>query len=322
MASGIDARLGVAKETTFGTRVAPTRFFPFNSEDFGYEYNRYSSPALGVGRWTRPSIVTTSVGSGALAGDVPTTGFGYLLDGLHGNAVSPVQQGATTAYLQTHTLDTPPSKSFTIQVGTPPVTSSVLVPHELQGVMFGGITFSWEPASVLRFSIPTVIQKLDITQTLATYTPPAAWDVLSFRGGDLKIAGTTVPDIIGGGSMTVGASLRDDAFALGSSGLIAKPVETDKPTASGTFTADFNDNTHLSRTINDTMADVVLRFTGSIIASTFAYWLEVTIPDCKFTTSRPTVGGPGPVDQTVNFTNASSTNDPVVITYQTTGATL
>jgi hypothetical protein len=322
MASGNDARLGIAKETVFGTRVAPTRFFPFNSEDFGYEYNRYSSPALGVGRWTRPSTVTTSAGSGALAGDVPTVGFGYLLDGLNGNTNTPAQQAATTAYLTTFTLDTAPSKSFTVQVGMPPVTSATLLPHELQGVRFGGITLSWDPASVLRFSIPTIVQKLDVSQTLATYTPPAAWDVLSFRGGDLKIAGVTVPDIIGSGSLTYATSQRDDAFALGTSGLMAQPVETDKPTASGTFTADFNDNTHLSRTINDTMADVVLRFEGAIIASTYKYALEMTIPDCKFTTGRPNVGGPGPVDQTVAFTNASATNDPPVITYMSTGATL
>src|SRR4051812_26124088 len=124
MASGNDARLGVAKETTYGTRVAPTRFFAFTAEAFAYEYNKYRSAALGSGRWNRPSIVTTSAGTGSIDGEVPTTGLGYLLDGLHNNTVTPVQQAATTAYLQTHTLDTAPAKSYTVQVQTPPVTSS------------------------------------------------------------------------------------------------------------------------------------------------------------------------------------------------------
>jgi hypothetical protein len=75
---------------------------------------------------------------GPLAGEVPTTGFGYLLNGLHGNTVTPVQQAATTAYLQTHTLSSPPtSKSYSIQVQMPPVTSSTLVPIDYTGVTFG-----------------------------------------------------------------------------------------------------------------------------------------------------------------------------------------
>jgi hypothetical protein len=94
--------------------------------------------------------------------------------------------------------------------------------------------------------------------------------------------------------------------------------EIDKPSASGTCTADFTDNTHLSRTINDTIADVVLRFEGAVIAGSDEYALQVTIPDCEFTSPRPTVGGPGPVAQPISFSNASTTNDPVAISYMTT----
>src|SRR4051794_11203733 len=103
MAQGADARVGIALETTYGTRVAPARFLPLTAEDLGYTYNRYNSPAIGTGRFARPSIITTQVGSGSISGDVTSTGMGYLFQGLHGNTVTPVQQGATTAYLQTHT---------------------------------------------------------------------------------------------------------------------------------------------------------------------------------------------------------------------------
>lgn len=316
MASGNDARLGIVKETTYGTRVAPTRFFPFTAESLTYEYQKYHSQALGVGRWTRPSVRTTSAGAGSINGEVPTTGFGFLLDALHGNSVTPVQQSATAAYLQTHTLSTAPDKSYTVQVQTPPVTSSTLVPHDLLGVMFSGIEFSWE--EVLTFSMPASIQALDIAQSLATYTAPTAWNLLSFKGGSISIAGSAQTNIIGGGSLTIGANLRTGTHYLGSSGLQAKPVEVDKPSASGTCTADFTDNTHLSRTINETIADVILRFEGTTIASTHEYAVEITIPDCEFTSPRPTVGGPGAVSQPISFSNASTTGDPVVITYMST----
>lgn len=318
MASGNDARLGIAKETTYGTRVAPTRFFPFTAESLAFAYNRYFSAALGSGRWTRPSITTTKSGTGSISGEVTTTGLGYLLQGLHGNTVTPVQDGATTSYTQTHTLDTPPDKSFSIQVQTPPVTSATLVAQDLLGVMMSGITFSWDAGGVLMFEIPMIVNNMDTAQSLATYTAPSAWTMLSFAGGSLTIGGVAQTDITGSGSVTIANSLRDDAFALGSSGAMAKPVETDKPTGEGTFTADFVDLTHFNRVVNNTNADVVLKFEGATIASSFKYTLQVTIPDCVFTSPRPQVGGPGPVSQEVTFSNASTTNDPVVVLYRST----
>jgi hypothetical protein len=322
MAGGQDARVFVAKETTFGTRATTGKFLPLTGEDLGYTYNRYESPAIGIGRWGRPSIITTQVGSGSISGDVPSTGFGYLLQGLHGNTVTPVQQAATTAYLQTHTLDTPPDKSFSFQVQTPPVNSNVLIPHDMYGAMFGGITFSWSPAGVLSYNIPIVYRELALDQTNTSYVAPAAYELFSFKGGQVKIAGSTEANIVGDGSLTLGMALRDDAFALGGNGMIAKPAETDKPTASGSFTADFTGNTNLQRVISNTTADVVMLFEGSTIASTYKYAVEFTLPDCVFTTPRSTVSGPGPLQETVTFTAASSLANPPVIKYTSTGTTL
>lgn len=320
MASGNDARLGIAKEATYGTRIAPTRFLPFMGETLAYTYNKYTSRALGVGRWTRPKIRVTSMGEGSIEGEVPTTGFGYLLDSLHNNVVTPVQQASSTAYLQTHTLDTASAKSYTVQVQTPPVTSPVLLPHDLLGVMMGGIEFAWE--EVLTYTLTASVQGLDVAQSLATYTPPAAWDLLSFKGGSLSIAGTPQVNIIGAGSLSIQFDHRTGVYYLGTSGLMAKPVENDKPVGSGTCTADFTDNTHLQRTIADTIGDVVLKFEGSTIATTYKYTLTITLPDCEFSSPRPTVTGPGPVEQPIEFSTASNTNDPIVITYQSTDTVL
>jgi hypothetical protein len=322
MASGSDARVGIAKETVYGTRVAPAKFLPLTAEDLGYTFNRYFSPAIGIGRWARPSVQTTQVGSGSISGDVTSTGMGYLLQGLHGNTVTPVQIAATTAYTQTHTLDTAPNKSYSIHVQTPPVTSNTLVPHDMLGVMFGGATFSWAAAGVLSYSFPSVYKELRTDQSNAAYVAPAAYELLSFKGGSLSIGGTPEANIIGDGSITLGMSLRDDAFTLGGSGMIAQPVETDKPTASGTFVADFVDNTNINRVVNGTTGDVILKFEGSVIASGNKYTLQILLADCVFTTQRPTVSGPGPLQQTVTFESASSTGDPVVITYISTDTTL
>ena len=115
--------------------------------------------------------------------------------------------------------------------------------------------------------------------------------------------------------------VSDDAHYLGSDGKMAKPVEADKPTAEGNFTADFVDNANITRMLANTTADVVLKFQHptAISGSNYPY-VQVTLPDCVFTTTRPTVSGPGLLSQPVTFTAASSTNDPPVIAIMTSEA--
>lgn len=321
MASGFDARVGIATEVTYGTRVAPARYLALTAEDLGFTVNRYFSPAIGTGMWGRPSVVTSKVGSGSLRGDVPTVGFGYLVNSLHGNTVTPVQQASTIAYLQTHTLDSPPSRSYSIQVQTPPVTSATLIPHDMLGVMLSGVTFSWSAEGVLSYNFPAIVRNIDITQSNAAYTAPAAYTLFPYMGGAVTIGGVAEAGIVGDGSFALEYSLRQ-AYELGTSGLIAKPVLTDKPRASGTFSADFNSNANLSRALDNTIADVVLTFTGPLIVGSHYSEITITFPDCVFTTGRGTVDGPGPVGQTVSFESASATGDPPIITIKSTEVAL
>ncbi len=322
MASGNDFRIGLSKETTYATRVAPSRFILVTGEEIAFARNRAFSAVLGQGRWARPSTLTTRGGSGTVSGEVPTTGFGYLLDALHGNTVTPVQQAATTAYLQTHTLDTPPTKSYSIQKQVPPVLTNTLVPLDYTGAMFTGVTFNWSPGGLFTWSMPAVVNDELTGQTLATYTPPAAWAPFGFQGGSITVGGVAEANVIGDGSITIGAAMRDDAYALGTSGTMAKPVETAKPTAAGTFTADFNDLVNINRVVNNTFADVVLKFEGAIIATTYKFMIEITLSACVFTSPSPTVGGPGPVQQSISFESAPGTSLAPVIKLQSTDIAL
>jgi hypothetical protein len=133
MASGNDARIGMSVESVYNTRVTPARFFPFMSEGIDFAYNPVELPVLGTGMWSHQSRTATRGGAGSFVTPVTTTGFGYLLQFLHNNTVTPVQQGATAAYLQTHTLSTPPTKSASIQVQTPPVSSATLLAQDFTG---------------------------------------------------------------------------------------------------------------------------------------------------------------------------------------------
>jgi hypothetical protein len=230
MASGNDFRLAIAKESTYATRVAPTRFLSYiTGETIGFERTKISSSALGGGRWQAPPIETTRGGTGTLSGEVPSAGFGFMLDALHGNTVAPVQQAATTAYLQTHTLDTAPIKTYSVQKQVPPVLTNTLVPLDYVGAMFTNITISWTAGGLLTWSMDADVNDELTGQTLATYVAPAAWVPFGFKGGTVTVGGVAETNIYGDGSVTIGASVRTDAYGLGGGGTKAKPVETDKP---------------------------------------------------------------------------------------------
>jgi hypothetical protein len=321
MASGNDFRIALAKETTYATRVPPTRFIVITGEEIGFTRPRAFSNALGMGRWARPSVLTTRGGSGTISGEVPTTGFGYLLDALHGNTVVPVQQAATTAYQQTHTLDTPPTKSYSMQKQVPPVLTNTLVPLDYTGTMFTGLTISWSTAGLLTWSMPCDVNDELTGQTTVTYVAPTAWAPFAFTNGAVTIGGAAEANVLGDGSVTIGASVRE-AYALGTSGTKAKPVENAKPTCEMTFTADFNDLTNITRVTANTMADVVVTFTGATIASTYKYLFEITLRDCVFSTPSPTVGGPDPVQQGVTITAASPSGNAPSIRYVSTDTAL
>jgi hypothetical protein len=86
--SGLDAQLGFAEETAFGTIVAPTRFAEFNSEGITASYARVESNGLRPGRRYRSdSRFTTYIegASGDIELEVGSKGFGLLLKHMLGS---------------------------------------------------------------------------------------------------------------------------------------------------------------------------------------------------------------------------------------------
>jgi hypothetical protein len=136
MASGNDFRFAIAKESTYAT----------------FTRNRAFSAALGQGRWERPSVLTTRGGSGTLSGEVPTAGFGYLLDALHGNTVTPVQIAYDGVHADAHARHGPGRSRTRLQKQVPPVLTNTLVPLDYTGVMFTGMTISWSAGGLLTWS--------------------------------------------------------------------------------------------------------------------------------------------------------------------------
>jgi hypothetical protein len=152
---GNDFRIALSKETVYATRVAPARFFPVTGEDIAFSATARSRrrSAWAAGRARRRHSRPAAAPARSAARSRPP-GSGTCSTRCTATPSRRSQQAATTAYLQTHTLDTPPTKSYSIQKQVPPVLTSTLVPLDYTGAMFTGITFSWSPAGLLTYSMP------------------------------------------------------------------------------------------------------------------------------------------------------------------------
>jgi hypothetical protein len=94
-------------ETTYGTFVAPTKFIEFTKESLVLKKTTAQSAGIAAGRLLPLSsrrVLTRKEVSGSFDMEIANKGMGLILQALMGTTVTPVQQAATTAYLQTHTL--------------------------------------------------------------------------------------------------------------------------------------------------------------------------------------------------------------------------
>lgn len=321
MSSGVFAQLGAKKEATYGTRVVPDKFFEFASESLSFDQRYLVSQQLGADSWfARGSrrIATTKSAGGNITMEVPNKGFGFFLDLLHGNSVTPVQQGGTTAYLQTHNIGlTAPTKSATIQVGRPS-TDGTVRPFDYTGCMMTSCEFGWDVDAALVASMDFDAQNESTAQTLATRSLPTSLASFVFTQGTLSIAGGAVADVTSG-SLTIDLARDTDFYPLGTTGLKSKPIINGVSGASGTATVRFTDLTHYARYQNNTKPTLSLSFVGPVISGSYYETITITCNQVGFTGETPTVGGPDVLEHSIPFdVFYDGTNAPVIVTYTST----
>lgn len=130
--SGLAAQLGISDETTYGTPVTVSRFFPFVSEGVKTDIARIEAKAILAGRRTLDS-------SQWVPGDVKVGGQIQfeLLDHTMGiwlrHAFGGYTVSGSNPYTQTYTPGDLTGKSFTVQVGRPSVGTGVVQPFTYSG---------------------------------------------------------------------------------------------------------------------------------------------------------------------------------------------
>ncbi|MFI8531803.1 phage tail tube protein [Streptomyces aquilus] len=324
--SGLGAQLGIAAESSYGTFLAPTKFVEFTKESLALKKTTAQSAGIAAGRLMALSsrrVVTRREVSGSFDMEVSNKGMGLLLQTLMGTTVTPVQQGATAAYLQTHTLASVAGKSLTIQKGVP-LTSGTVTDKTFIGCKITSGEFSCGVGEMLTGTFEIDGKDCDESQTLAA----ASYSNMSpFHFGQMALkTGTFGAETALDGIRKVNCKIERpqdvDRFYANQVALKKEPIENDQVKITGSLETDYVATTLDDLHTSDGATSLVWEFVGPLIASTFFETFRLTLPAVKLDEGPPVVDGFGVVKPTFNFTGLfDGTNQPK-IEYISTDVTL
>lgn len=303
--SGLDAQLGIGTESTYGTRVAPATFIPFESESLALTQEYIENQPLMSGVMVQPQgyhVASTRSVEGTVEMLYFDRGMGKILNLLTGDTVTPATpSGATNARTQTFDigLTSPVGKSATIQVGRPDVTGTVR-PFDYVGAKITEATIAVESGSAATLSLNVDARDEKTDQTLATPTYSAAAKPFGFQSWSISIGGNAAVNVRSL-TVTIPLNMAIDRYHLGNSGVKDEPLVNAQSELGVSATLEFRSLADHNRFRNESVVALVASATGALIEGSTYYKTEITIPAAKQVSSSPVVAGPDLVTSDVEF---------------------
>jgi hypothetical protein len=330
--SGLAASIGLAAESTYGTYVAPTRWLEFNKEELKKVKTTIQGGGLAAGRFAQLGsrrVLATVGGGGSVDLEVTNKSYGLIIKHLLGSTATAVQQGATAAYLQAHTLGDNFGQYLTVQKGVPDTTGTVR-PYSFLGGKINSATFSCEVMGTLQSTVEFDFK--DVTEAQALVAPSYATGIAPFHGGQMAVKlGTYGAETAITGvrkvEVKIERAMNTDRFYASSAGFPAtklEPIMNDYIKVSGTLEADYVTKAELAdRFAADSSTSLVIEWIGPLIASTYYQTFRIKVPLIFLDTDTPSVEGPDIVSTSYGFTGQSDgTNSVVAIDYMSTDTTV
>ncbi|WP_069885277.1 phage tail tube protein [Streptomyces luteocolor] len=324
--SGLGAQLGISAESTYGTYVAPTRFIEFTKESLVLKKTTAQSAGIAAGRLLPLSsrrVLTRREASGSVDLEVTNKGMGLLLQALMGTSVTPVQQAATAAYLQTHTLADTMGKSLTIQKGVPLTTGTVTKKNFL-GCKVVSAEFSCEVGGMLTGSFEVDGKDVEESSALAVASYVS---MTPFHFGQMAVktgvfGAETALDGIRKVSCKIERPQEVERFYAGQSGLKREPIANDQVKISGNLESDYVATTLDDLHTSDGATSFVWEFVGPLIAATHFETFRIVLPAIRLDEGPPVVDGFGVVKPSFNYVGLFDGTNPVKIEYMSTDVSL
>lgn len=327
-ATGLDAQVGVALETTVGTPVTVTKFLEFNSEGFEFDPSFIEPEGLRAGvKFKRGSRLVQSRKqvTGSLELNFATRTMGTLLKLALGSSVTTPTLVLGSAYKQVHQTGDLLGKSGTIQVGRPePVSPYTTRAHTYAGckVTDWEISVSDNEVAKMSLSFDGFDESTATALATASYVTSEEFNFSQCTALTLggTVSGTTELSVTGGTAVTSvvksisfkgNNALATERYGLGNAGLKKEQLENGIPTITGTLEAEYNQSEFYTPFKANTSTTLRVLFEGSVISGTDKNTLEIIAPQIKIKKVTPKVDGPDIVQATVEFeVYSDGTNNP------------
>lgn len=326
--SGLGASIGVSKETAYGTYVAPARHFLFTSESLDLDQTYYKNKSLQSGSYAQQkSLVraTTRTAGGNVSFAAPSKGLGVVLDGLTGATVTPTGSGTAKTYEFPIGLAVPDGKWSTWQVGLPD-TAGTVQPKTMIGSVVESFKIAAEVGGALEVDLGLAGQDLVYTQSLATPTYPAGFELFGFQESTLTFDGGAIGSCVKSFEATVTLPRNKERFCLNGSGVSLEPLTNDHVTVAGSMMCEFTGLAQVNAFKAATWRALKLQSFGTTNISTGPdVKAELTIDIANFLVEKatPMAAGPDVITLNLDFTAAISGADPLAkFTYVTTDTAL
>lgn len=321
--SGLSAQIGYAAESTYGTRVAASRFLEFVDESLVLPQTPVKSKALRTGQqYVRSDRVSQGkkAPGGTVTHELANKGFGLPLKWCLGASGSSQPSAGPDPTVWEHTL-TPgdlSTISFTTQEGVTDVSGTTRV-FEYPGSCVNAWEFSQGLEAEAMLAMDIIAQDETTNQTLAVASYPASqttfdWSMLAVT---VNGAGFDINTL----SIKGDNALKDDRFFTGSR-TRKHPISNKPRTILGQLDGEFNDLTNYALVQAGTIVAITAKWTGAIISSTFHYALEITLPACLIMGDTPVVKGPAVVPETLKFEALDGGAGAISVVYRTTDTTV
>lgn len=303
--SGLGGQVGFAAESTYGTVATPTRFLR-GQGDVQPVVNTQEVFGISAGLLApTDQVITTTGGTGKFESQAWNRGLGLLLAHVTGSSTAPVQQSATTAYLQTHAATDNRGKFLTMQVGIPDVAGTAR-PYTGLGGKITELEVSCAIGEVAKISAGLDFRAVSEATGLAAASYVGTPAPFHFGQMSVKL-GTFASEAVVQGVRSTSIKFSrpmntDDAYYAGNAGLKSEPNTTDMLEISGTLEIDYVTKADfVDRSIANTATSMVIEWVGPIIASTFAETLRFKCPRTKFGATVPSLMDNGIMRASVPF---------------------
>lgn len=331
MSTQLDYQVGLGQEISYGTAVAPTRFFEAEaSMDASIKTIQGSvlRPHRRVDMLTRRSLGHVEV-SGDLSVEIPTAGFGMLLHAFFGAATVKAVPGVDGLYQQVHTPATSDFlPSFTIEEGLPLLGGDV-VRQAFTGCMADSLELDLKEAAAVTAKVSFNGRDMVTDGMPAAASYPVDNGLLTFVGGSVGMDGTltqatdtstahlsgmpaaNVRDM----TLTLANNMDSNGFNLGGRGRRSRPQAIGKVGITGKATVEFTSTVLRDAYLAQSPVPLVLDLQAD--DGSGPELLQVIIPAIVLDGEIPKSNSGDVITQSVSFTGLDNGADaPITVVYR------